>query len=117
LAPIYFAYDRANLRDEAVDVLAHHATLLQRYPVMGLRIEGHCDERGTQEYNLALGMRRAQRAVAFFVRYGIDGRRLTPVSWGEESPVAYGHTEAAWAQNRRDEFTVQDVPDEEHEGE
>ena len=110
LAPIFFDFDQAVLRPESVPILMRHAEMLRRYPALGLVVEGHCDERGTIEYNLALGMRRAQSAVAFFVRDHIEERRLSARSQGEERPGASGHNEAAWAQNRRDEFLVQDAP-------
>lgn len=107
LGSIPFDFDRATLRMEVLPALAHHAMLVREYQGIHLRIEGHCDERGTTEYNLALGHRRAQVAAGYFLRYGIPRSRLTTMSYGEERPVDPQQTEAAWAQNRRAEFHVE----------
>lgn len=105
---IHFDYDKAIIRPDAQATLSTSAAILQKYPEVTVTIEGHCDERGTLEYNLALGDRRAKAARDYFVRYGIDGRRLATESYGEERPVDSGHTEEAWAKNRRDEFAASD---------
>jgi peptidoglycan-associated lipoprotein len=101
---IYFDFDQSDLRSEAREVLSRKAEILREYPDIRVRIEGHCDERGTVEYNLALGERRAEAARAYLIDLGIDPDRLTTVSYGEERPAVEGQNEAAWSQNRRDEF-------------
>lgn len=105
-APIYFDFDRSDLRSEAREVLNQKAEVLRQYPDIRVRIEGHCDERGTVEYNLALGERRAEAARSYLIDLGIDPDRLTTVSYGEERPAVEGQNEAAWSQNRRDEFVA-----------
>ncbi|MBI4530964.1 MAG: peptidoglycan-associated lipoprotein Pal [Candidatus Latescibacteria bacterium] len=108
LDAIHFDFDKYNLRPDAQSMLAKYATVLQKYPEVEAVIEGHCDERGTVEYNLALGERRAKSAYDYFVRYGIDKKRMKTVSYGEEQPVDPGHNEDAWWKNRRDEFIMAD---------
>lgn len=103
---IHFDYDKATIRSEDAAVLERKAPLLQANPGLRVRIAGHCDERGSDEYNLALGNRRALSAKQFLVDHGVDGNRLEIVSYGKERPLDPGHTEAAWAQNRRDEFEI-----------
>lgn len=102
--PIYFDFDRSELRSEAREELQRKAEILRDYPEVRVRIEGHADERGTVEYNLALGERRADAARQFLMDLGIDPDRLTTVSYGEERPAVEASNEAAWQQNRRDEF-------------
>lgn len=104
---IYFEFDSAALTPSAVAVLKEKAAWLQDRPEVDVLIEGHCDERGTNEYNLALGERRAQSAKAFLVNMGIASSRLTTVSYGEERPLDPGHDEAAWAKNRRAQFVIE----------
>jgi len=104
---IYFDYDKSDLRKEAQDALSNDAKLFQKYPQWKIKIEGNCDERGTNEYNLALGERRAISAQKYLVSLGIDAARLSTVSYGEERPLDFGHDEAAWAKNRRDDFKVE----------
>jgi peptidoglycan-associated lipoprotein len=104
LADIYFDFDRYNLRSDALSSMEKNARLLREDPGLRLLLEGHCDERGTTEYNLALGERRAKAAYDYLVRYGIDSSRLTTISYGEERPFDPGHDEAAWARNRRVHF-------------
>jgi peptidoglycan-associated lipoprotein len=101
---IYFEFDQSDLSAEARDELQRKAEVLRTYPEIRIRIEGHCDERGTVEYNLALGERRAEAARQYLVDLGIDPDRMTTVSYGEERPAVAGSNEAAWSQNRRDEF-------------
>jgi peptidoglycan-associated lipoprotein len=103
---IYFAFDKSTLTPAAQDNLLRKAEWLRENPDATVTIEGHCDERGTNEYNLALGDRRAESAKAFLVDLGIDPMRLTTISYGEERPVDPRHTEEAWAKNRRDHFVV-----------
>lgn len=102
--PIYFDFDQSQLRSEAREELRRKADVLRDYPEVRVRIEGHADERGTVEYNLALGERRAHAARQFLIDLGIDPDRLTTVSYGEERPAVEGSNEAAWSRNRRDEF-------------
>lgn len=103
---IHFAFDSYELRVEARQELKKKAEIMDRYPGIDLVIEGHCDERGTDEYNLALGERRARAAYEFLVLLGIDPDRLRILSYGEERPLDPGHNEEAWAKNRRCEFRV-----------
>ncbi len=103
---IHFEFDRSNLLPEAQEILRSKAQWLQDNPDVHAVIEGHCDERGTNEYNLALGDRRANSAKAYLVDLGISGSRLTCISYGEERPLDPGHDEEAWAKNRRAQFTL-----------
>lgn len=103
---IYFAFDDATLTAEAQRILRRKADYLRRNPGLGLRIEGHCDERGTFEYNLALGDRRAESVKSFLIGLGIGPSRLFTISYGEERPLDPGSNEAAWAMNRRAEFQL-----------
>ena len=103
---IYFDFDMAELKPEAKAVLKAKADFLGAYPEYALRIDGHCDERGTAEYNLALGDRRAHAAKQYLTDLGISEHRMSTVSYGEERPADPGHNEEAWAKNRRDEFTL-----------
>jgi len=103
---IYFDYDRSDLNENARNVLNQIAAILKTNPSYSLDISGHCDERGTIEYNLALGERRARSAKKFLVALGIAGDRVSTISYGEEKPVDPRSNEAAWAQNRRDEFLL-----------
>jgi peptidoglycan-associated lipoprotein len=106
LQRINFAYDQHTLSDQARDILAGNAAWLKANPGEKVVIEGHCDERGSDEYNLALGERRALAAQSYLVSLGIDATRLSTISYGEERPLAPGQSEEAWAQNRRAEFKV-----------
>ena len=106
LDPIHFDYDRYNLTGEAIAVLSDNAEILMDNPDMDITIEGHCDERGTDEYNLALGEKRALAARDFLVNFGIAKSRISVISYGEERPVDPRQNEEAWAKNRRDEFVV-----------
>jgi len=104
---IHFEFDKSRLTPEAQDNLLRKAEWLRQNPDVSVTIEGHCDERGTNEYNLALGDRRAESAKAFLVDLGIAAMRMTTVSYGEERPVDPRHNEEAWAKNRRDHFVVE----------
>ena len=106
LENIYFDFDKYNLRPEAVQKLDKTADWLSKKPGVKIRIEGHCDERGTNEYNLALGDRRANSAKKYLADLGISVDRLSTISYGEERSADPGHNEAAWAKNRRDEFKL-----------
>ncbi len=98
---IYFDTDRYNIDSSDAAALQAQAQYLSRYPQISITVEGHCDERGTREYNLALGERRANAAKNYLVGLGIDAGRIRTVSYGKERPVALASNEAAWAQNRR----------------
>ena len=98
---IYFDTDRYNIDSADAAALQSQAQYLARYPQITITIEGHCDERGTREYNLALGERRANSAKNYLVSLGVDAARIRTVSYGKERPVALGSNPTAWAQNRR----------------
>ena len=104
--PIYFDFDRFNIRDDMKPVMEDNALFLLNYPEFRIEIQGNCDERGTNEYNLALGERRAKAAKAYLVNLGINPDRIDTVSFGEERPLAPEHNEEAWAKNRRDDFVI-----------
>lgn len=106
LADVYFEYDQARLGDEARAILEKHALWLQNHRAARATIEGHCDERGTTDYNLALGEQRARAARDYLVSLGVAGDRLTTVSYGKERPLDPASNEAAWAKNRRAHFLV-----------
>lgn len=106
LRPIYYSYDSYNLTSEARSILKANANWLQSNTAATIQIEGHCDERGTTEYNLALGERRANAAKAYLTKQGIDGSRVSIISYGEERPSDPGHDESAWAKNRRAEMVI-----------
>jgi peptidoglycan-associated lipoprotein len=103
---IYFEFDSSALLPEAQEILKKKAEWLQENGGVAATIEGHCDERGTNEYNLALGDRRAQNALSFLVNLGVSGSRLTSISFGEERPVDLGSSEEAWSKNRRTHFAI-----------
>lgn len=111
LQNIYFDFDRYNLRSEALEILAEHARTLQAYPGVNIILEGHCDERGTVEYNLALGDKRAKAAKDYLVALGVNPARISTISYGKEKPADYRHTEEAWARNRRAEFKIKPQSD------
>jgi peptidoglycan-associated lipoprotein len=104
--PVFFSLDSAEIDAEDQQVLAANAAILKKYPQWVITIEGHADERGTAEYNLALGERRAVAARAYLVSLGVPGERLKTVSYGKEFPFDPGHNEAAWSKNRRAHFVV-----------
>ena len=106
LTDINFDFDNFDLGDEAREVLKKHAAWLTENKGVNITVEGHCDERGTAEYNLALGERRAKAAATFLVNMGIDDKRIKTISYGEELPLDPGHDEAAWARNRRAHFVA-----------
>lgn len=103
---VLFEFDSASLTAEAQEILREKAEWLRDNPSARVIIEGHCDERGTNEYNLALGDRRAYSSKAFLTDLGIEDSRLTTISYGEEQPIAAGSTEDAWAKNRRAHFVI-----------
>jgi peptidoglycan-associated lipoprotein len=102
----YFDYDKADIRADARDALSKTAQFLRSYPQMKVVVEGHCDERGSTEYNLALGDRRAASAKQFLVSLGIPADRLETVSYGKERPFCSASTEECWKQNRRAHFVM-----------
>ncbi len=108
LKPIYFDFDRHSLRPDARETLAANADRLKGWPHLKLLIEGHCDERGTNEYNLALGDSRANAARDYLVNSGIEAGRIRTISYGEERPAETGRGEAAWTKNRRAEFVLEE---------
>ncbi len=103
---VFFDYDKSDLRPEARATVEALAAWLSNYPATIIGIEGHCDERGTREYNLALGERRANSVHDYLVALGIDPNRLSTISYGKERPAVLGSTEEAWSQNRRGVFVV-----------
>ncbi len=103
---IYFDFDKYNLKSDAKQSLQYNYNLMKENGDLRVLIEGHCDERGTVEYNLALGERRARAAMDYLVNLGISPSRLSVISYGKERPAMMGHTEAAWSKNRRCEFVV-----------
>jgi peptidoglycan-associated lipoprotein len=104
---IHFDFDRAEIRPEDRPLLDRKLSILRANPMLVMRIAGHADERGSDEYNLALASRRAASVRIYFINHGIAPDRLEVVSYGEEQPLVQGHDESAWAMNRRDEFTPQ----------
>ena len=97
----FFEFDASTLDSAAQEALQQSATWLRSHPEFRIRIEGHCDERGTEQYNLALGDRRASTAASYLATLGVDRSRIETVSYGEERPFEEGSDETAWAQNRR----------------
>jgi len=104
---VYFDFDSDQIREEFKPVIQAHAKFMQDNPSLKLKLEGHADERGSREYNLALGQRRAESVQRAMAVSGVSGNRIETVSFGEEKPAAQGHTEEAWAQNRRSAIMYQ----------
>jgi peptidoglycan-associated lipoprotein len=103
---IHFDFDKAIIRPGDASILDQKVSIMQANPGLRIRLSGHCDERGSDEYNLALGNRRATAAKQYLVSHGIDAGRIETVSYGEERPLDPGHNEEAWAKNRRDETEI-----------
>jgi|SRR5579883_2865502 len=103
---IFFDFDKSDLKPDARKQVEKWADWLKKYPQNTVTIQGHCDERGTREYNLALGERRAAAAKRYLLTLGIDAKRVATISYGKERPAVVGSNEAAWAQNRRDVMVV-----------
>jgi peptidoglycan-associated lipoprotein len=103
---IYFDYDSYVLSEPAKRILDEKVAFLKSYPKVKVTVEGHCDERGTTEYNLALGERRANSAMQYLINSGVNRVNVSTISYGKEHPVATGHDEASWAKNRRDHFVL-----------
>ncbi len=103
---VYFAFNKYNIENQYDETLNRDAGVLKQFPSIRVRIEGNCDERGTQEYNLALGERRARAVYDYFVARGVNPGQLEMISYGKENPAVLGTGEAVWAKNRRDDFRV-----------
>jgi peptidoglycan-associated lipoprotein len=103
---VHFDFDKSDIRADAEEVLQRKVTVLREYPGVALRIEGHCDERGSNEYNLALGQRRAEAVRRYLASYGVQTSRFSTISYGEERPLVNAQNEDAWGQNRRAQFDV-----------
>ncbi len=101
---VFFEFDSSTLTSEAKDKLSAVGTVLAKYADLKVRIEGNCDERGSEQYNLALGQRRADAAKRYLTSMGAHDRQLTAISFGDQKPKAMGHDEEAWRQNRRDDL-------------
>ena len=106
LKPAFFDYDKADIRPDAKDALNADAEFLRKWPTLTVTVEGHCDERGTREYNMALGQRRAGAAKDYLVSLGVETSRLLSISYGKERPFCDGHDETCWQQNRRAHFVL-----------
>ena len=104
---VFFEFDSATLTKEAQDQLSNVAGVLTAHPELKVRIEGNCDERGSEQYNLALGQRRADSAKKYLAGLGVQSPQITAISFGAEKPKAQGHDEEAWKQNRRDDVSAQ----------
>ncbi len=107
MQPIYFDFDQATIRTDQVSRLEHNADYLNSNPSARVIIEGNCDDRGTNEYNLALGERRALNAKNYLVELGVSPDRIRTISYGEERPLFTGNDEFSWSQNRRDDFVLE----------
>jgi len=103
---VYFDFDKSNLNPTEKEKLDKTSAWLSDNPEANLRIEGHCDERGTSEYNLALGERRANSAKKYLINLGNDPQKISTISYGEENPADPAHNKDAWSKNRRDEFKI-----------
>lgn len=106
LGTVYFDYDKSLIRDDAKATLDTNASWLKRFRTVKILIEGHCDERGTEEYNLALGEKRAKSAQDYLLSMGIGSDRMKIISYGKSQPINPGHDDAAWQMNRRAQFIV-----------
>jgi peptidoglycan-associated lipoprotein len=106
LKPVYFDFDRSVIREDAKSIMKSNAEWLKAHPKEKVRIEGNCDERGTIEYNQALGQRRAAGAKKYLTDMGVSGHRISLISYGKEKQVCSEHDETCWQKNRRDDFVV-----------
>lgn len=106
LGTVYFDYDKALIRDDAKATLDTNASWLKRFRTVKILVEGHCDERGTEEYNLALGEKRAKSAQDYLLSMGIGSDRMKIISYGKSQPINPGHDDAAWQMNRRAQFLI-----------
>jgi peptidoglycan-associated lipoprotein len=103
---IFFDYDKYNIRNDQLGIAENDASALKERPTLKMMIEGHCDERGSEKYNLALGDRRANSVKSYLVDHGVPAERIDTVSYGKERPLDLGHNEEAWAKNRRGHFIM-----------
>ena len=103
---IYFAFDSYDITMDSQEILKNKANALRSYPSIVVQIQGNCDARGTEEYNLALGERRARAAYEYMLKLGVSANQMQMISYGKERPAVQGTGEAVWAQNRRDEFVI-----------
>jgi peptidoglycan-associated lipoprotein len=106
LKDIHFDFDKYDIRPGDAEILKENAALLMKHPTIKIQVEGHCDERGSIEYNLALGERRANSAKKYLISLGMPADRFSTISYGEEKPLDPGHNEEAWRKNRRDHFII-----------
>jgi len=106
LRTVFFDFNSAVLRSDTRETLSGNVEFLKANPSVEVQIEGHCDERGGVQYNLALGERRAQAVKRYLVNMGVSSSRVSTISFGKERPLAFGHDEGAWSQNRRGNFVV-----------
>lgn len=106
MLPVYFDFDASDVRDDQVSRIEVNAEFLKKQSAVSIRIEGNCDPRGTKEYNMALGERRAQSAKKYLENLGISEARLSTISYGKERLLLHGQDELSWAQNRRDDFVI-----------
>jgi peptidoglycan-associated lipoprotein len=106
MLPVYFAFDSSRIEDDQIARVEHNAEFIKENRYIRVRIEGNCDERGSREYNLALGERRADAAKRYLINLGVDADQLSTVSWGEERPLTFGQNERAWSMNRRADFVL-----------
>lgn len=106
LQTVFFAYDSSSLSSDARSTLESNVAFLKNNPAVEIQVEGHCDERGGVQYNLALGERRAKAVRDYMVAMGVSASRVTTISFGKERPLAFGHDDSAWGQNRRANFVV-----------
>jgi peptidoglycan-associated lipoprotein len=108
LSDIHFGYNDSTIQEQDGPVLKSNAEWLQKYSKTRVQVEGHCDERGSEEYNIALGAKRAQAAKDYLETLGVNGSRISTISYGKELPLCTEHDESCWQQNRRDHFAVSD---------
>ena len=106
MLPVYFDFDRYDIRADQKQRIIGNAEYLKNNAKVMVRVEGNCDERGTNEYNMALGERRATSAKNYLINLGVSAKRIKTISYGEEQPLNHGHDELAWSQNRRDDFVI-----------
>ncbi len=106
LSTVYFDFNSSSLSSSTRDALSSNANFLKEHPSVEVQVEGHADERGGVQYNLALGEKRAQAVKQYLVSMGVSSSRVTTISFGKERPIAFGHDESAWSQNRRANFVI-----------
>ncbi len=106
MVPVYFDFDASQIREDQVSRVIDNANFLKENQEIAIRIEGNCDPRGTNEYNMALGERRALSAKKYLINLGVQEQNLETISYGEEQILLHGHDELSWAQNRRDDFVI-----------